>query len=620
MPQYWFTNHNSSFGTEAELRSMINTFKAKGTGFIADVVVNHRNGVTNWYDFPVETWRGKTYKIGLEGICRNDEMADAEGQPKPTGNYDTGDNFGGCRDLDHTNQNVQDNIKDYCKFLLEDLGYAGFRYDMVKGYGGEYNKIYNEYSQPDYSVGEYWDSSYDNVANWINATGKTSTAFDFPLKYCINEAFSKGDLTKLVWKANGNNDQPAGMIHYGYPQYSVTFVDNHDTYRNESKFTGNVLAANAFILCSPGTPCVFLRHYLDHKSEIQALIDARNLAGVSNTSTVRVIKTTGTCYMAEVQGSKGKLAVKIGSDMISPDGYTNDEIKTSGNDYCVWVKPKTEEDYKDFTIYFDNFRSEWETPHVHYWGGASESSYPGVEMNYVGNHIWSYTVPAGTTGCLFNAGDGDATKTGEFNPVRNHLYFKPGEKETGMLGEINPDEIYPEQMYLIGNLTVGHWNTKTAIPADEIADGVYSWNNVEITTPPATGAPSMRAGESGYFSFITKTGDDWNEVNGAHRYGAQQNDAPFSKESVTKVSKYVKDVNASSASSWKTETGNYNLVLNLKDMTLKHNTATAVTEIDAETSDAKPIFFDLTGRIVTNPQQGIYIVKRGNKTSKVIVK
>ena len=248
MPQYWFSNHNSSFGTEAELRSMISAFSAKGTGIIADVVINHRNGVTNWYDFPVEEWDGRTWSIGLEGICCNDEMAYAAGQPKPTGAYDTGDNFDGCRDLDHTNPNVQENCKNYCRYLLEELGYAGFRYDMVKGYGGEYNKIYNTYSNPTYSVGEYWDADYDAVKGWIEATGRTSAAFDFPFKYAVNEAFSSGDLSKLVWKANGTNDQPAGMIHFGYPRYAVTFVDNHDTYRDGSKFTGNVLAANAFML------------------------------------------------------------------------------------------------------------------------------------------------------------------------------------------------------------------------------------------------------------------------------------------------------------------------------------------------------------------------------------
>lgn len=51
-PIYWFTNHNTDFGTEAELRTMIKTFKEKGTGMIADVIINHRNGVSNWTNFP----------------------------------------------------------------------------------------------------------------------------------------------------------------------------------------------------------------------------------------------------------------------------------------------------------------------------------------------------------------------------------------------------------------------------------------------------------------------------------------------------------------------------------------------------------------------------------------
>lgn len=338
MPQYWFTNHNSSFGTEVQLLSMIQTYKAKGTGFIADCVINHRNGVTNWYDFPKETWNGQTWSIGLDGICKNDEMANNPSQPKPTGAYDTGDNFDGCRDLDHTNANVQNNCKNYVKCLQEKYGYAGMRYDMVKGYGGHYTGIYNRYADVEYSVGEYWDASYDAVAAWIEATGRTSAAFDFPCKYAINEAFSSGDMMKLVWKANGTTDQPAGMIHFGYPRYSVTFVDNHDTYRDGSKFNGNVVAANAFILFSPGTPCVFLPHYKANKAAIQRLIDIRNAVGIHNMSAVKVLQSSRDCYMAEVTGSKGKAVVKIGSAMVSPDGYTNSDIKASGSDYCVWTK------------------------------------------------------------------------------------------------------------------------------------------------------------------------------------------------------------------------------------------------------------------------------------------
>lgn len=339
-PVYWFTNHNTKFGTEAELRSMIKTFKAKGTGIIEDVVINHRSGVSNWTNFPSETWNGQTWHIGVDGICSTDEVKDAPGQAKPTGAPDTGEDFNGSRDLDHTNANVQNNCKNYCKFLLEDMGYAGFRYDMVKGYGGQYTKIYNEYSQPEFSVGEYWDGSYDAVAGWIEATGKTSAAFDFPCKYQLNKAFSSGDMSELVWKANGITDQPAGMIHFGYPQYSVTFVDNHDTYRDGSKFTDSrVVAANAFILFSPGTPCIFLPHWKAYKAELKKLIALRNAVGIHNMSAVKVLsQSNSNCYMAEITGTKGKAVIKVGPAQVSPAGYTDADIKASGKDYCVWSK------------------------------------------------------------------------------------------------------------------------------------------------------------------------------------------------------------------------------------------------------------------------------------------
>ncbi len=338
MPQYWFTNHNSSFGTEKELLSMISTFKAKGTGIIADCVINHRNGMTNWTDFPTEKWNDRTWKIGPEGICSTDEVRNASGQAKPTGAPDTGDDFDGCRDLDHTNANVQDNCKNYVKCLQEKYGYAGMRYDMVKGYAGKYTGIYNRYADVQFSVGEYWDGNYDAVKGWIEATGKTSAAFDFPCKYALNEAFSSSDMTKLVWLANGTTPQPAGMNHFGYPRYAVTFVDNHDTYRDGSKFTGNVVAANAFILFSPGTPCVFLPHYKQNKAAIQRLIEIRNACGIHNMSAVRVLKYQRDCYMAEITGTKGSAVVKIGGASVSPDGYSDRDIKASGNGYCVWTK------------------------------------------------------------------------------------------------------------------------------------------------------------------------------------------------------------------------------------------------------------------------------------------
>ncbi|MDY5314645.1 MAG: alpha-amylase family glycosyl hydrolase, partial [Prevotella sp.] len=203
-PIYWF-DQNSAFGTEKELRTMISTFKAKGTDIIADVVVNHKNGVSNWCDFANETVKGtgkntgKTYSVTWDNkdytqICNNDEAntdsrSEAKGLIK--GAADTGLGDTGCRDLDHTNATTQQNIKTYEDFLLNEMGYTGFRYDFVKGYDPKYIKIYNEASKPKFSVGEYWqgtvtdtwygDHPFGGVKDWVEATGKTSAAFDFPM-------------------------------------------------------------------------------------------------------------------------------------------------------------------------------------------------------------------------------------------------------------------------------------------------------------------------------------------------------------------------------------------------------------------------------------------------------
>ena len=75
---YWFSNYNSSFGTEKELRSLIQTFKNKGIGTIADVVINHRNTLTSYFDFPEETYKGVTYKMYSTDVCANDDKGNEE--------------------------------------------------------------------------------------------------------------------------------------------------------------------------------------------------------------------------------------------------------------------------------------------------------------------------------------------------------------------------------------------------------------------------------------------------------------------------------------------------------------------------------------------------------------
>ena len=327
---YWFPGHyNSSFGSEAELRSLIQTFKSKGIGTIADVVINHRKNVSNWVDFPKETYNGVTYELKSTDICGNDDGGAtkqwATQNGYTLGNNDTGEGWDGMRDLDHKSENVQKNVKAYLKMLLNDLGYTGFRYDMVKGYSATYTKMYNEDSQPQFSVGECWDGT-NTIKNWIEGTGKTSAAFDFQFRYTVRNAANNGDWRKLIQQNDGNWPLISSSYNNGaYKQWAVTFVENHDTEKRsnaaQDPLKKDTLAANAYLLAMPGTPCVFFTHWIDCKQSIKAMIDVRRFAGIQNTGNYNMLQANNAKYAAfSSQGSKSNLLVVVGqTNMYTPE-------------------------------------------------------------------------------------------------------------------------------------------------------------------------------------------------------------------------------------------------------------------------------------------------------------
>ena len=347
---YWFENYNSSFGTEAELRSLINALKERGVGTIADVVINHRKNMSNWVDFPKETYNGVTYEMVSTDIAKNDDGGDTKKWATDNGyslseNNDTGEGWGGMRDLDHYSENVQTIVKAYLKFLLEDLGYMGFRYDMVKGYASKFTKLYNEDAKPQFSVGEYWDSSRA-IKNWIDNSGKSSAAFDFQFKYVVRNATDKGDWTYLG-KNNENKEENWPLIssqfHDGsYRQYAITFVENHDTeVRPDGSSNGplkkDTLAANAYLLAMPGTPCIFMKHWKAYKQEIANMVTVRKAVGITNTSTPQEIVSQKDYYAVETTGTKGKLLAVVGTKAAgyTPDGDWKKAI--SGYHYVYYV-------------------------------------------------------------------------------------------------------------------------------------------------------------------------------------------------------------------------------------------------------------------------------------------
>lgn len=298
---YYYFNQNSSFGTEAELRDLIKTFKGKGIGMVADVVVNHHD-TDGWFTFPAEVYKGVTYQFKSTDIVANDDKGKTAKEATKQGislskNNDEGEDWDGCRDLDHKSQNVQTIIKAYLKYLKADLGYTGFRYDMVKGFSGSHVADYNKSVGVEYSVGEYWDSNA-RIQSWINATLKNSAAFDFQFRYNVRDAINSNNWAALKSTNNLMNDK-------NWRQYAVTFVENHDMeYRSSSEqqdpIRRDTLAANAYLLAMPGTPCVFFTHWQEYKDEIGAMISARKAAGITNMSDYEVKVSTSAYYAVNV--------------------------------------------------------------------------------------------------------------------------------------------------------------------------------------------------------------------------------------------------------------------------------------------------------------------------------
>ena len=422
---YWF-NQNSSFGSEADLRSMINTFKQKGIGTIADVVINHRKNVSNWVDFPKETYNGVTYELTSTDICANDDdgatkkWADQNGYSLSSNN-DTGEGWGGMRDLDHKSENVQKNVHAYLNFLLNDLGYTGFRYDMVKGYSASFTGLYNTTAGVNYSVGEYWDGNATTVKNWINGTkvdGKIqSAAFDFPFRYTVRNALrgSNNDNNSKNWNQDPNFTLLSAasiMSDANYRQYAITFVENHDTEKRsndeQDPIRKDTLAANAFMLAMPGTPCVFLKHWKSYKQEIANMVAVRKAVGITNTSETLNMASNKDYYVVQTTGSKGKLLCVVGTkaDSYQPTG-TEWKKAISGYHYAYYVSGITPEsiNYPTFkpsefdkytiTVRVNVDQVGWNK--VNFWSWGGDDSHGPKSGKWPGDQITNTTEVGGKT-------------------------------------------------------------------------------------------------------------------------------------------------------------------------------------------------------------------------------
>lgn len=642
MPVYWL-NHNSNFGRQNTLKKLIQNFNEHGTKVIEDVVINHKAPLgknDSWVDFVNEKWThdGITETINwtTADICYNDdggntnvvgakpEVIAQNGGWECTGNADTGDDFSGGRDLDHTGANVQNNCKIYLNFLMKELGYSGFRLDMVKGYSAQYTRLYNEAVKPEFCVGEYW-SGHDEITAWIAGTGNTSAAFDFPFKYQVKDAFGNGNWSALDYKGI------CGDINW--QRYAVTFVDNHDTYENEGRLVNNVLGANAFMLAMPGTPCVFLKHWQRYPIAIGNMILARKAAGITNQSSIIEQKSVDGGYYVKVQGTVGTVLCIAGYAQVNTDGF---KLIASGPNFAYFVSDNVtveglaegndDEEAKDITIYVESA----EAPYLYSWnssGQPTNGEWPGTKLTTtveIGDKtFWTRSFSTIPVNFLVNNGgdtkvvEEETVATGE-NAVQSKDYtnvthdtyitFDPTDtnKETNST-DITANYYTLEPVTLPACAKERKGELYCYFQANKDYDSPYAWVWNEATNFTGGTWPGVS---------MTKVGDDGNGHDvwlwsGGMLYNLFETETPDAALLPTSV--IFSNHGTPQTDTFHFEIGGYYDATGMVGNVL---TATGINDVRTQKDDVRGVIYDLQGRRVSDSYRGV-VIKNGRK---VVVK
>lgn len=296
------------FGSKDELKALIGAAHGLNMKVYADLVLNHNNGADAEEFNPIlqqKRWTRFTPQSNIftrDWTCFN---------PSPYRELDDV-TFGDMPDLCHINPRVSTGILNHAKWMIEEIGFDGFRYDFVKGFGAwivraihdrQYTREGNKVDI--FGVGECWAGD-DYIDNWLDSVNKWAEnrvgAFDFPLRYRLKDLCDMPGFS-LRTLAEG------GVLMKERPFEAVTFVDNHDFRGNDSppEIINDKMLAYAIILTHEGYPCVYWKDWFAYglgepgqPSGIERLVRVHESHAGGGTN---IVWLDDTCYVMERTGA-----------------------------------------------------------------------------------------------------------------------------------------------------------------------------------------------------------------------------------------------------------------------------------------------------------------------------
>lgn len=209
---------------------------------------------------------------GRQSIFRFVSKQWDEGVDSENGNYD----YLMGADIDLSNPEVIQELKNWSKWYLDLTNVDGFRLDAVKHISYKFlmyllSILRKESGEELFSVGEYWNADINTLLNYINETRGNMSLFDVPLHYNFFNAS----------RSSGNYDMRnilKGTLMERNPCRAVTFVENHDTEFGQAldssiEWWFKPIAYAIILLRAEGYPCVFYGDYYGVENKIAPLKD-----------------------------------------------------------------------------------------------------------------------------------------------------------------------------------------------------------------------------------------------------------------------------------------------------------------------------------------------------------
>jgi len=387
----------TKYGTKKELMEALKELHDNGLNVYFDAVLNHRFGadetevvelkegseaevwtkfnfsgrdgkysdcILNWKSFDGVDWNERTEEIGRYLF---------EGK---NWDWSYGDDFLMGADLDYNNEKVREDVIEWGKWIINDLEFDGFRLDAAKhidnGFIRDFiRKVENSSEKRLFFGGEAWFEDEKVLIDYLNQVDNENLqVFDYPLRAKFVEMKSK-ELNMESLKEQGLVNQK------GYKNKAVTFVDSHDTDRDDlGKNIESVshfkYQAYAYILMrKEGIPTIYWKDFYTRRmyEKIKLLIQARRKYAYGEGYESEATDQNTYCYIrAGVDQSTGLvmlITVDTESDVIikqidakNPNtvyyditGHFEDEVKTDKNGvgefkvkaqedsgWSVWVK------------------------------------------------------------------------------------------------------------------------------------------------------------------------------------------------------------------------------------------------------------------------------------------